>query len=871
MNLTIFKPDNPDQRLQLRLFLAAVAFMFFASLSVMISPAVRIQAWQVGLKWSHWLGFFSWLAVFTFLLSITNKKLPEHDPFILPIIMFLTGWGLITIWRLDSGFGLRQTLWLLVCGAVYWGLLYVKDLPGLLHKYKYLWLVGGLALTALTFVFGVYPGGEGPRLWLRIGGVFFQPSEPLKLLLVVFLAAYLADRFPVSFNFARLIIPSFALFLAALVILLAQHDLGTAAIFIILYVGIIFLASSRRRMIIVGGAFLLAAGLAGYKLYSVIQIRVNAWLNPWLDPAGKSYQIIQSLLAFAAGGVFGRGPGLGSPGLVPIAHSDFITAAIGEEYGLIGTIGLFVMFCLFAYRGFKISLQARTQYHRYLAAGITIYIIAQSILIIGGNLRMLPLTGVTLPFISYGGSSLLTSFIGGLLLLLISNDRDQEAVPLQKSTGFQLIQGILLASFIGLSVSNGWWSLIRSNDLQSRSDNPRLSIAEKYSLRGSILDQNNQVIVQTEGQPGDYWRHFLYPPLSPITGYNDPVYGQSGLESSLDGYLRGIEGNPSSVIWLHHFLYGEPPPGLDVRLSIELTVQQKADALLGSHRGALIVMNANSGEILALASHPNIDPNQVASQWINWMSDPTSPLLDRALQSEYTFGAGISPFLAAGLTPAQTDQKFLSPDVEYSGQTIQCALADLANLSLGSLITAGCPSPALQLAQTLGNDQIFSIMSAFGFTSTPEIQLDQSAASSNLNLSDLSKFLFGSNQFRVTPLQVARAASAITNGGTLVSPRLVSSIKNPVQGWIILPTNPSKVVDLPNIKTLSNQLAQTDTHVWTVTVSSQSDQGILTWAYGGTTSGWAGTPVAISLVLEENNPAVANQVVNGLLVQMQNP
>jgi len=181
---------------------------------------------------------------------------------------------------------------------------------------------------------------------------------------------------------------------------------------------------------------------------------------------------------------------------------------------LTGTIGLFTILALLAHRGLKIALSAKNQYQRYLSAGITIYLFAQSLLIIGGNLRLLPLTGVTLPFISYGGSSLLTSFIAGTILLLISNEQEDEPAVLTNPLGFRLITVVILLSVLAVSLSNGWWSVIRSSDLQTRTDNPRNSIAEKYSLRGSILDRNNANIVITEGQAGNYWRHYLYPPLS---------------------------------------------------------------------------------------------------------------------------------------------------------------------------------------------------------------------------------------------------------------------------------------------------------------------------------------------------------------------
>lgn len=839
--------------------------MFLISIALTIAPAVRVQSWSVDLRWGHWIGFFAWLIVFTFILNLINQRLPDHDPFLLPIISLLSGWGILTIWRLSSSFGLRQSLWILVCGAAIWALLHVNNLLGHLQKYKYIWLVSGLLITALTFIFGVYPGGEGPRLWLQLGSLYFQPSEPLKLLLIIFLAAYLADRLPVTFNFARLVIPSFVLFISALGILLAQQDLGTASIFVILYIAMIFLASNRRRTLIIGVVFLVSAGLLGFNLFHVIQIRVEAWLNPWLDPLGNSYQIIQSLLTFAAGGIFGRGPGIGNPGLVPIAHSDFISAAIGEEYGLLGTFALYGLLCLLAMRGIRIALRAKNQYQRYLAVGVTTYLIAQSILIIGGNLRMLPLTGVTLPFVSYGGSSLVTSFLAGLLLLIISNDEEEEIAPLGKSIGFRVLQGIILASFAGLALSNGWWSLVRASDLQTRADNPRLSLAEKYSKRGSILDHSNQVIVQTEGQPGNYWRHFLYPPLSSTTGYNDPVYGQSGLEASLDGYLRGIDGNPSSVIWWYHLLYGEPPPGLDVRLSLDLELQQKVDELLSGHTGTLVAMNAKTGEILALASHPNIDPNQVPTQWADWMSDTRSPLLNRATQSEYALGTGLGAFLLAGTEEALLPRLPDTTPVIVSGKIFDCAGTIPTELSFSSELSAGCPAATLSLARNLGKTQLKVVIGEFGFEIAPTIPLQVALPSKTGEIGDLGQFLFGVNQIRVTALQVARAAAAVTNGGKLVSPRLVSSIKNPIQGWIVLPVDPAQQIDLPNIASLNEQLRAPGTHQWQVLASSQSRQGSITWFIGGTTRDWSGTPIAVVLVLEEYIPNFAQSTGEAIL------
>src|SRR5690606_28097595 len=159
-----------------------------------------------------------------------------------------------------------------------------------------------------------------------------------------------------------------------------------------------------------------------YELVGLVHARIDSWLNPWVDPTNRSYQIVQALMAIAAGGMFGRGPGLGSPGFVPVAHSDFIYTSIVEESGLLGAIALLALVAFLVVRALRISLHARDAYQRYLAIGLAAYIASQSLLIIGGNIRMLPLTGVTLPFVSYGGSSMLISFFALLLLTLVSHD-----------------------------------------------------------------------------------------------------------------------------------------------------------------------------------------------------------------------------------------------------------------------------------------------------------------------------------------------------------------------------------------------------------------------------------------------------------------
>ncbi|MBU4224496.1 MAG: FtsW/RodA/SpoVE family cell cycle protein, partial [Chloroflexi bacterium] len=409
----------PPSQIQSRLLKLAALFLFLYSLILTLAPAARERSWAVDYRWSHWLGFVIWAGLMALTHYQLRRRLPDSDPYLLPLAALLSGWGLLTVWRLDSSLGVRQALWLIVSsGVLILGLRLPADLR-FLRRYKYLWLTGGLLLTALTLVFGSNPLGGGPRLWLGCCGVYFQPSEPLKLLLVVYLAAYLADRFHVG-TFSRmnvstfkranvqtylpLLLPTLIMTGLALLLLLVQRDLGTASIFIFLYTILLYLASGKKRVLLISLVGLGLAGIAGYFFFDVVRLRVDAWLNPWLDPSGRSYQIVQSLMAIANGGMIGRGPGMGSPGLVPISISDFIFSAISEETGLLGTIGLFALLGLFTAHGMRAALRAPDSFRRLLAAGLTVYLGAQSVLIIGGNLRLLPLTGVTLPFVSYGGS-----------------------------------------------------------------------------------------------------------------------------------------------------------------------------------------------------------------------------------------------------------------------------------------------------------------------------------------------------------------------------------------------------------------------------------------------------------------------------------
>jgi len=207
----------------------------------------------------------------------------------------------------------------------------------------------------------------------------------------------------------------------SILLLLLQRDLGMSTLFFLVFLTMLHLASGQVRYLLVGGLLLLVAGFVGYQLFAVVRIRVEAWWDPFADPTGNSYQIVQSLIAIASGGILGRGLGLGAPTLIPVAHSDFILAALAEEWGLAGLLACSGLLALTVTRGLRIALQTRNSFNQLLAGGLTALVGVQALIIMGGVLKLVPLTGLTLPFLSYGGSSLLTHFvIAGLLLRLSS-------------------------------------------------------------------------------------------------------------------------------------------------------------------------------------------------------------------------------------------------------------------------------------------------------------------------------------------------------------------------------------------------------------------------------------------------------------------
>ena len=419
---------STGRKFELLLMLIAAGFVF-------ASAAALSLALEGSLHWRHFYAPLAWGFLFTSCYLVLAKGRARHDFVILPVVALMTGWGLILIDRLAPNFLPRQVAWLAIsCGALLAAAM-LGPVLGFLKRYRYTWLTVGLLLLAATLLFGVNPAGLGATLWLRVplaDQVYFQPSELLKLLLVVFLASYFADRGQIITISRGSHIKRWFAYLAPLavmwgfcmILLVWQRDLGAATLFLAVFVVLIYLATGDGRYILGGLLLLLIAASIGYIAYDVVALRVDTWLDPWSEASTRGFQIVQSLYAVAAGGVFGQGIGTGFPTYIPVVHSDFAFAAIAEEWGMIGAIGIIAGFTVLAYRGLLVAGKSREAFHLYLAAGITVLFSAQAFLIMAGVTKLLPLTGVTLPFVSYGGSSLLVSCtMAGLLINISAQSR----------------------------------------------------------------------------------------------------------------------------------------------------------------------------------------------------------------------------------------------------------------------------------------------------------------------------------------------------------------------------------------------------------------------------------------------------------------
>jgi len=394
-----------------------------------------------------WYGL-AYLALFGIAHAAVRKWAPYADPLILPCVALLNGLGLVMIYRIDLAKAEaalqtesewenavpKQILWTAIAVAMFLAVLYVIKDHRTLTRYGYTFGLVGLFLLALPAVLPsvIAPTINGAKIWLRVGIFSIQPGEFAKIMLLIFFAAFLVSKrdlfiaagrrvLGVDLPRARDLGPILFCWGVSVMVLVAEKDLGTSLLFFGTVLVMLYVATERAIWIGVGLSLFVVGCLIAYQLFSHVQVRVEGWLDPFADPDGAGYQIVQALFGLGTGGIAGTGLGSGRPDIVPFANSDFITAAIGEELGFIGLAALLLVYMLLAMRGLRSAVAVRDTFGKLLGGGLSFALIMQVFVVVGGVTKLIPLTGITAPFLSAGGSSLLANYVLVALLLRISD------------------------------------------------------------------------------------------------------------------------------------------------------------------------------------------------------------------------------------------------------------------------------------------------------------------------------------------------------------------------------------------------------------------------------------------------------------------
>ncbi|MEX2289199.1 MAG: FtsW/RodA/SpoVE family cell cycle protein [Mycobacteriales bacterium] len=433
-----YVPPRRGVELLLTTFAVLIAVLAYAAVGLAVEK--RIPAGTLG----YGLGLG---AVFLLAHLAVRRLAPHADPLILPCVALLNGLGLVMIRRLDfaaaeraeqlaraipAGEAPRQLIWTAVGIAAFVAVLTLVPDHTRLQRYTYTSAAAGLVLLLLPALPVLGRTINGARLWIRVGPLQVQPSELAKLLLIVFFAGYLVAKRDVLSLASRRVMgldlprardlgPVLIAWAASLAVLIRGKDLGSSLLFFALFVVMLYIATERTSWLLIGLGLFAGGALVTYQYFDHVARRVDTWLDPFADPDRSGYQLVQSLFGFGTGGITGTGLGEGRPGTVPFASTDFIMAAIGEELGLVGVMAVLLVFGLIVERGLRAALSCRDSFGKLLAGGLSFSLALQVFVIVGGVTGLIPLTGITLPWLSYGGSSIVANWALVALLLRVSD------------------------------------------------------------------------------------------------------------------------------------------------------------------------------------------------------------------------------------------------------------------------------------------------------------------------------------------------------------------------------------------------------------------------------------------------------------------
>ena len=787
---------------------------------------------------------------------------PDADPVILPVVFLLSGLGIAFVTRLAPDLADNQVLWLFISvAAMIATLFFVRNLDKL-ADYKYTLGLVGVILLILPMIIGTEKNGS--KLWLTFGSFSFQPGELAKILIVLFLAFYLASNRealsvtahrvgPFRIPRFRMLLPLFIMWGISLLIVIFERDLGSALLFFMYFVVMLYVATGRWSYVFIAIGLLVIGFFFCYHFFSHVKIRVDIWLDPWTDAQNSGYQIVQSLYSIADGDLVGTGIGKGMPTLIPFVESDFLFSAIAEEMGLLGASAVIILYMLFCVRGFATAARAKSDSSAFAAVGLTTVIGFQAFLIIAGVTKLLPLTGVTLPFMSQGGSSLLSSFIIVGLLLRAGDEgtgREAQLVASAPDTGNGRVSllgaqasafvhgshararfevqgeesGVLgrvalgkrltalitafAVLFAALIANLTYLQVINASAIQHMPSNNHTIAKSAYVQRGAIITSDGVTLAESLRQEdGTYLRSYPQGSLAAHTvGYISTRYGTSGIESTMNDTLTGSS-NYSDWKNALYSLAGVQEPGNTVALTINSQMQRAAESALEGYTGAVVVLDPSTGAVLAKASAPTYSYDQLDD--IMNSGGAGSQLLDRTTQALYSPG---STFKAVTLSAA-LDTGTTSLDTVYDAEpALTIGGAEVSNYGYNDYGT-----PTLKEAFALSSNTVFGQVGvqvgasnlvkyadAFGYGTNigQDFNTQASLMPEPSEMTEWETAWAACGQPvgqhpspagpQVTVMQNAMVAQAVANGGVVMNPYLVDHVLSP-EGAAISTTQPKSL------------------------------------------------------------------------------
>lgn len=702
--------------------------------------------------------------------------------------------GMIMLTRISFDQAFRQFIFIAIGSVLMLVIPLFLQKGSIFRNFSALYFGIGVALLAVVVVLGAT--SYGAKISISIAGFSFQPSEFVKIVFVFFVASMLYKRA----DFKRVCLTS-CLSAVFVLLLVASKDLGGALLYFMAYLIMLYVASKKILYLGAGSIGMFLACVAGYHLFSHVRTRFDVWMNPTADIDGRGYQICQSLFGIGTGGWFGLGIGEGLPKKIPIVEKDFIFSAISEEFGAVFAIALIILCFSCFFMIIHVSMQMKDKFYKLVAVGLAVLYATQVILTIGGAIKFIPSTGVTLPLISYGGSSMLSTLImfgivQGLYMRKAaaqSNNRKKEeknpdikeiSVKKERNTEYNVVTYLFLFIFLAMIGYFVYFLAAQSESFINNEYNGLQTLFEKDVVKGEIITSDGYVIAETvTDEEGNEYRNYPYGNMfAHVTGYSSNV--RTGLEKQLNFTLLRSHG--FFIEQLAMDFSNEKKLGDNVISTIRYDLQETAYKALGNYDGAVIAMDPSTGEILAMVSKPTYNPNTIDKDWDSLQEG--SALYNRATQGQYTPGSIFKMMTLLAYMESNPDmyQDYsyeCTGEITLNNKTIHCASNKKhGTVDLKTSFAKSCNTSFANMMQYVDENVFEELCDSMLFNQNLPIAFESSVSSFAISEDDENALkmdtAIGQGKTLVSPLHMAMLVSAVCNDGVVMRPYLVEEVIN---------------------------------------------------------------------------------------------